>query len=85
MPKKITNLLITVALTGMANSSNAQFQGHHAKGGWGLQSGTQVPEGFFFSPQFTRFDSDTIRDANGNQVNRQGSLGVSALTAKVGW
>ena len=85
MMKHITTLLVVVVLLGYADSAVAQLQGHHAKGGWGLQSGTQVPEGFFIAPVYTRFDSETLRNADGDKVNQQGSLGVNALSAFLWW
>ena len=82
---KCFTLLVLVALFGLADSASAQLQGHHAKGGWGLQSGTQVPEGFFISPIYTRFDSKTLRNADGDKINQQGSLGVNAVSLFAWW
>ncbi len=82
--KHFSAILVMVLLFGYADSAFAQYQGHHAKGGWGLQSGSQVPEGFFIGPVYTRFDSETLRNADGDKVNQQGSLGVNALSL-FGW
>jgi len=52
-------------------SVHADYKGHHAVGGWGLQSGTQSPPpgSFLLSPNYSRYYADTLVDHDGNEVN----------------
>ncbi|RLC23952.1 MAG: hypothetical protein DRH93_05870 [Deltaproteobacteria bacterium] len=53
---------------------HADYKGHHATGGWGLQSGTQSPSpgSFLFSPNYSRYYADKLVDHNGNDINLSG-------------
>ena len=75
-------LLILVA------PAHAQLNGSHTLGDFGVQSGTQPPPGFYAALLYLRYDTDTIKDADGNTVRLSpqspGSLAVSAL-APMAW
>ena len=67
----------------------ADFYGHHSPGGWGLQSGSQVPppNGFLLTPLYSRYHSDKLVDSNGDEVNITGlnrdiTINVAGL---LGW
>jgi len=71
----------SVLLTGLAAAclslpftAHADYKGHHATGGWGLQSGTQspAPGGFLFSPNYSRYYSDKLVNQDGNEINLSG-------------
>lgn len=56
----VTVMAITIL---HAQSSFAGFAGHNTKGDFGLQSGSQLPPGFYLvAPMYYRYDADTIRD-----------------------
>ncbi len=72
----------TVLLTGLAvvfvtlpSSGYADFKGHHAPGGWGLQSGTQAPAAgsIVLSPYYSGYYADKLVDRNGNEINLTGA------------
>jgi hypothetical protein len=53
-----------------AQSSFAGFAGHNTKGDFGLQSGSQLPPGFYLvAPMYYRYDADTLKDRDGNQIS----------------
>ncbi|MEA3232548.1 MAG: transporter [Thermodesulfobacteriota bacterium] len=64
-----TILIALIAVTGLSTPARAFFKGHHSPGGWGLQSGTQVPTpgGFMVSPLYSRYYSDRLVDENGDE------------------
>ena len=67
----------------------ADFYGHHSPGGWGLQSGSQVPPpgGFLLTPLYSTYHSDKLVDSNGDEVNLTGlsrDITVNAL-GLFGW
>ena len=73
--KKITLLAgVAAVCISLPISAHADYKGHHATGGWGLQSGTQspAPGGFLFSPNYSRYYADKLVDHNGNDINLSG-------------
>ncbi len=70
----------TVLLAGIASffvtlplPVHADYKGHHAGGGWGLQSGTQAPAGsFLLSPYYSGYYADKLVDHEGNEINPSG-------------
>ena len=46
----------------------AQLNGNHSLGDFGVQAGTQPRPGFYAALFYTRTDTDTIKDADGNTV-----------------
>ena len=70
--------------------ARAQYNGHHTKGDYGLMSGSQAPPGFYLAaPIYVRYDSDTLRNSEGDQVSldpdRRGSLAVNAYVVGLIW
>ncbi|MCF6186144.1 MAG: transporter [Desulfobulbaceae bacterium] len=72
----------TVLLTGLAavfvtlpSPGYADYKGHHAPGGWGLQSGTQAPAAgsIVLSPYYSGYYADKLVDRNGNEINLTGA------------
>ena len=48
--------------------AQAQLNGSHTLGDFGVQSGTQPSPGFYAALFYLRYDTDTIKDADGNIV-----------------
>ena len=72
----------------VAVPAQAQLNGSHTLGDFGVQSGSQPPPGFYAALFYLRYDTDTIKDADGNTVrlspSSPGSLAVSAA-APLAW
>jgi hypothetical protein len=68
--------------------AQAQLNGSHSLGDFGVQSGSQPQPGFYAALFYYRFDTDTIKDADGSTVRLSpgapGSIGISA-TAPILW
>jgi len=64
----IISFMAVCILLILTSSSPAQIAGHHLAGSWGLQSGTQHPEGFMVAPIYIHYGSDKIMDADGNEL-----------------
>jgi hypothetical protein len=68
----------------------AQYNGHNSKGDFGLQSGSQLPPGFYLiAPMYWRYDADTIRNRDGDRVQLdpegRGSMTVNAYVLGFAW
>jgi hypothetical protein len=70
-------LVLAVALSA-ANAAHAQFNGTHLKGDAGLDSGSQAPPGAYWGTLFYWYDTSTINNRFGDQVNPNGSLNIFA-------
>lgn len=58
------------------------MNGSHSLGDFGVQAATQPQPGFYAALFYYRYDTDTIRDADGNTIRPgQGDPGSIALTA----
>ena len=72
----------------IAVPAQAQLNGSHTLGDYGVQSGSQPQPGFYAALFYLRYDADTIKDADGNIVRpvpgSPGSLAVSAV-APLAW
>jgi hypothetical protein len=66
----------------LAVPAQAQLNGSHSLGDFGVLSGTQPEPGFYAALFYLRYDTDTIKDADGNTVSASqgspGSIGISA-------
>jgi hypothetical protein len=66
----------------LAEPARAQLNGNHLLGDFGVQAGTQPQPGFYAALFFVRYDTDTIKDADGNTVrvspDAPSSIGISA-------
>ena len=67
--------------------AQAQLNGSHTLGDFGVQSGSQPLPGFYTALFYLRYDTDTIKDADGDIVRppqaAPGSLAVSAVAPMV--
>ena len=72
----------------LAMPAQAQLNGSHSLGDFGAQSGSQPQPGFYSALFYYRFDTDTIKDADGNTVRlpaaTPGSLALTAV-APIAW
>jgi hypothetical protein len=66
-----------------AVNAHAQLSGSHSLGDFGVQSGTQPAPGFYAALFYLRYDTDTIKDKDGNDVSispgTPSSIGVNAI------
>jgi hypothetical protein len=59
-----------IALTILiAAPASAQYNGSHTPGDFGVQSGTQPASGLYIAPFLFHYNSDTVKGADGNDVN----------------
>jgi len=79
--------LLSAAVGMTSGQALAGFLGHNALGDFGLQSGTQPDPSTYLAAMYLRYDSDTLRDRNGDRVtldpNNPGSISVNALAAGI--
>ena len=85
MFRQALQILVPIVFMSLAGSAYAQFNGHNAKGDYGLFSGSQPDPGFYFSPLYVKYDADTLRDRNGDKVSRGGELGFDAVAPLFTW
>jgi hypothetical protein len=66
----------------LATPAQAQFNGSHSLGDFGVQSGTQPGPGFYAAFFYYRYSADTLKDRNGDTVTlsaeSRGNLGIDA-------
>jgi hypothetical protein len=83
----IVSVVMTIILH--AGPVYAGFAGHNSKGDFGLQSGSQPPPGFYIAPMYYRYDTDTLKDLDGNSVSlapqNKGSLEANAYVLSLIW
>ena len=81
--KRLGLSVTTIALTLLlAVPAQAQLNGSHTPGDYGVQSGSQPAPGFYAALLYLRYDADTIKDADGNIVRLSpGSPGSIAFSA----
>ena len=87
--RRVTMFAVVSGLTLLlATPAQAQLNGSHTLGDFGVQSGSQPQPGFYAALFYLRYDADTIKDADGNIVrlspSAPGSLAVSAV-APLAW
>lgn len=87
--RRLTMFVVAPALTLLlAAPAQAQLNGSHTLGDFGVQSGSQPQPGFYAALFYLRYDADTIKDADGNVVRvspgAPGSIAVSAV-APLAW
>ncbi len=69
----------------LPHPARADYKGHHAPGGWGLQSGSQMPPGSVtVAPFYTGYHSEKLTDSDGKAVNVSGSRQDIATNAVAG-
>ena len=57
----------------VAAPARAQFNGSHTLGDFGVQSGTQPAAGFYLASLLYRYETDTIKNRNGDRLLDPGS------------
>jgi hypothetical protein len=71
----------------LAVPAQAQLNGSHTLGDFGVQSGSQPQPGVFAALFYLRYDTDTVKDADGDIVRipqaSPGSLALSAVAPMV--
>ena len=87
--KRLTMFGLVSALALLLTApAEAQLNGSHTLGDFGVQSGSQPAPGFYSALFYLRYDADTIKGKDGNIVrpapNTPGSLAVSAV-APLAW
>lgn len=89
--KWIFSISILLGMTIMCSQTSfAGFSGHNTKGDFGLQSGSQLPPGWYLvAPMYYRYDGDSIKDRDGNDISidpeGRGSLEVNAYVLGLIW
>src|SRR5688572_32893284 len=86
--RRLTMFVAVSALAPLlAAPAQAQLNGSHTLGDFGVQSGSQPAPGFYAALFYLRYDTDTIKDADGDIVRppqaSPGSLAVGALAPMV--
>lgn len=80
-----TCVAATLVLGLASGEARAQLNGHNLKGDAGVASGTMAPPGTYVSFMFLNYDTDTIRNRDGDKLNTQGSIGVNGVIPVVAW
>jgi hypothetical protein len=78
---------VLTCLGPLAAPAQAQLNGSHTPGDYGVQSGSQPAPGFYAALFYLRYDTDTIKGVDGNVIrpapDAPGSLAVSAAAPLV--
>src|SRR5210317_1862041 len=89
--KWIHTIAILLGMTIMCSqTSYAGFSGHNTKGDFGLQSGSQLPPGWYLvAPMYYRYNGDSIKKRDGEDFSidsqGRGSLDVNAYVLGLIW
>jgi hypothetical protein len=81
--RRLPWLVVACGLTVLpAVPAQAQLNGSHSLGDFGVQSGSQPVPGFYAALFYLRYDTDTIKNANGDTIrpapSSPGSIGIYA-------
>jgi hypothetical protein len=79
---------LTVAVTtlGVARPAQAQLNGQHIKGSAGLKSGSQAGPGtYVVAPLLYFYQTDEIKDRDGNSLPTTADLNASCLAPGSPW
>jgi hypothetical protein len=80
--RRLTIVGAVCAVLLLPRSVHAQLNGSHTLGDFGVQSGSQPQPGFYTALFYYRYDTDTIKDADGNTIrlspDSPGSIGITA-------
>jgi len=73
----------------LAAPAQAQLNGSHSLGDFGVQSATQPAPGFYAALFYLHYSTDTIKDVDGNTIrpapDAPSSLGLKAFAAPMVW
>jgi len=74
-----------LVLTLSSSYARAQFMSHNFRGDFGVLAGTQPPPGWWVAAGYVRFDTDTLRDDDGNSITidplERGSISANGYAA----
>jgi hypothetical protein len=80
--RTMLGVVVGLATLVLAVPAQAQLNGSHTLGDFGVQSGTQPQPGFYAALFYYRYDTDTIRNADGNTIRLSpgspSSIGINA-------
>ena len=80
-------VLVLIAL--VPEPAQAQFLGHNFHGDYGLQAATQAPPGFWLAAFYLRYDGDSLRDRNGDEIRidpeGRGELDTNSYVLGLWW
>jgi hypothetical protein len=86
---RATSILLAFGILGLALPAQAQLNGSHTLGDFGVQSGSQPSPGTYAVLFLDRYDTDTINDADGNPIRTSSSdpssLGMTAAAPMLWW
>ncbi len=88
-PESLRARLIALLVLCSPVAAHAQLNGHNSLGDFGLLSGSQPAPGFYLAAFYNRYDSDLLRDRNGDPLTLSpddpGSIGVNAFVPVLYW
>jgi len=83
MKRRIWVGIVSGLMLALARPAAAQLNGSHSLGDFGVQSGSQPQPGFYTALFYYRYDTDTIKNTDGEIIrpapNSPGSIGVTAV------
>jgi len=83
----VTATLVAAIL--LPAAAAAQLNGHNFRGDFGLSSGSQPPPGWWISTFYARYDTDTVRNRNGDRISfdpeRRASISASGIIPYAWW
>jgi hypothetical protein len=87
--RRLTPFVLACGMAALlAAPAQAQLNGSHSLGDFGVQSGSQPAPGFYAALFYYRYDTDTIKDVDGHTLGRSpdspNSIGLSAV-APIAW
>jgi hypothetical protein len=84
-----SRVLLLVAAAGLlcliGTETLAQQSGHNMPGDTGLGAGSQAPPGIYTSNVFYFYHTGTVKNDNGEKINRDGSVNVVLDSAVLTW
>ena len=82
LPRRLARAAACALTLLIAVPAEAQLNGSHSLGDFGIQSGTQPSPGFYAALFYYRYDTDTIKNRDGNRIQPfPGTPGSVAMTA----
>ena len=80
-----TGALVALILSLAPHAVYAQLNGHNIRGDVGVGSGTQAPPGTYGGFVIVNYDTDTLKNRDGETFNTTGKVGVNALAPLIAW
>jgi hypothetical protein len=85
MKHALTGALVALILCLAARPACAQLNGNNIRGDFGVGSGTQAPPGTYAGLLFINYDTGTIKNRDGVDINTSGKVGIDAFAPLVSW